>query len=64
MWDLNLENDEYTKLWTLRYAQGNEWHEGTLTYNNSKKHVIIFEAVRGSGIGDISLGKFFFFSNI
>ena len=51
----NYETKRETLMWRLKNAQGATWQEGKFKYIVPGKHVIIFEAVRGSDLGDIAL---------
>lgn len=53
----NYDSMKETLIWRLEFAQGNDWLEAKVSYMESSKHVIIFEGVKGTGTGDIALGK-------
>lgn len=52
---LNLKTLESTLLWSLKYSQGKDWKRGRINYESSELHQIIFEGVKGDGVGDVSL---------
>ena len=54
----DLERKENEILWSLSTGQDNPWNEGKVTYVSNHRHRIIFQAIKGSGVGDIALVSF------
>ena len=51
----DLANKRFETMWTISFGQDTVWNEAKLTYTADHQHTIIFEAVKGQGVGDIAL---------
>lgn len=60
----DLDERTNTTMWTLRTGQGEKWNEGKVTYTDNRKHTIVFEVVRGAGLGDIALDEIVFHESV
>ena len=43
------------KIWTVTYSQGSTWQEGKFPVNRTQSYQIVFEGIKGSGVGNIGL---------
>lgn len=60
---LNTKTNQMKKYWTIEKSQGASWKEGGFSFQISDPHRIIFEGVRGPGVGDYSLDDFTLIKN-
>ena len=54
----DLTNKRFETMWTLSFGNETAWNEAKLTYTADYRHTIIFEAVKGQGVGDIALVRY------
>lgn len=54
-YDLDLRTN--TTMWSIKGDQGSSWKQGKLSYVDNRKHTIVFEGIRGSGLLDTSIDE-------